>query len=110
MRADGFLPALSTIVSAFFLVLAVYIYGSFVLQIKSRPTEPLVTPVRRFGWPEALLASFLTFIFVAPALFGPPARTHQIQNRDLITNALVTIGMLLAIAGFLRLRRFDLGA
>jgi membrane protease YdiL (CAAX protease family) len=110
MRADGVLPALSTIVSAFFLILAVYIYGSFVLQIKSRPTEPAITPVRRFGWPEAFLACFLTFIFLAPALVVPPSRAHQIQNRDLITNALVTLGMLLAIAGFLRLRRFDLSA
>jgi membrane protease YdiL (CAAX protease family) len=110
MRADGVLPALSTIVSAFFLILAVYIYGSFVLQIKSRPTEPTVAPVRRFGWPEAFIACFLTSIFLAPALLVPRTQMHQIQNRDLITNALVTIGMLLAVAGFLRLRRFDLSA
>jgi membrane protease YdiL (CAAX protease family) len=110
MRAAGVLPALSTIISAFFLILAVYIYGSFVLQIKSRSTEPSITPVRRFGWPEAFLACFLTSIFLAPALIVPPAHPHQIQNRDLINNALVTIGMLLAVAGFLRLRRFDLGA
>src|SRR5205085_5932370 len=110
MRADGVLPALSTIVSAFFLILAVYIYGSFVQQIRTRPPEPSVTPVRRFGWPEAFLACLLAFIFLAPALLIPRSQTHQIQNRDLITNALVTLGMLLAIAGFLRLRRFDLGA
>ncbi|MFZ1219043.1 MAG: type II CAAX endopeptidase family protein [Chthoniobacterales bacterium] len=110
MRADGVLPALSFIFYVFFLISAVYIYGSLVFQISWRETEPSLTPPRGFGWPEAILAFFFALLFLAPVLIAPPSQTHQIQTRDLITNALVTMGMLLAVAGFLRLRRFDLNA
>ena len=110
MRADGVLPALSAAFYILFLISAVYIYFSLARQISARETEPSVTPARQFGWPEAVLAFFLGLLFLLPVLMGPPTHTPHIQNRDLITNALVTIGMLLAVAGFLRLRRFDLNA
>ena len=110
MRADGVLPALSLIPYAFFLVSAVYIYVSLVRQIIARETEPTVAPVRKFGWPEAILACLLALLFLGPVLMAPPSHPPIIQNRDLITNALFTLAMLLGIAGFLRLRRFDLNA
>ena len=103
MRADGVLLAL-------FLILAVYIYGSLLFQINAREAEPAVTPVRQFGWPEVILACFLAFLFLAPVLMATPPHPSQIKNRDLINMELVTVGMVIAIAGFLRLRRFDLNA
>ena len=64
MTADGFLPALSAVINAFFLVAGVYIYVSLMRQISSRVTEPDVFPARRFGWPEAILAALLAFLFL----------------------------------------------
>lgn len=107
MRADGFLPALSVLIHAFFLVTGVYIYTSLVRQITSRVLPPELEPSRKFGWPEALLATFLSTIFLLPLLFASPSRPHQIQDRDLVNNALVTLGMLIAVAGFLRWRGFS---
>ena len=110
MRADGVIPALSLVPYVIFLISAVYLYVSLARQINARETEPTSAPIRRFGLPEAILACFLTLLFLTPVLITPPSPPPQIQNRDLINNELITIGMLLGIAGFLRLRRFDLNA
>lgn len=108
MRADGFLPALNVVIIAFFLVTGVYIYASLVRQITSRVTSPEVALTRRFGLPEVLLAAFLAYIFLLPVLHGSPARASQIHSRDLINTAILTMGMLVAVAGFLRLRGFPI--
>ena len=109
MRVDGFLPALSAVINAFFLVAGVYIYVSLVRQLSSRVTEEEgLTPVRRFGWPEAILAGFLAMFFLL-TLAGSSSHTMtRLRDRDLIVSAMFTIGLLLVVAGFLRLRRFDL--
>jgi membrane protease YdiL (CAAX protease family) len=106
MRADGFLPALNVVTSAFFLVTGVYVYASLARQITSRVTPPDLVPTRRFGWPEALLATFLSCFFLLPVLVASPSHPPQIHDRDLVNNALLTLGMLIAVAGFLRLRGF----
>lgn len=108
MTAEGFLPALSAVINAFFLVAGVYIYVSLVRQISSRVTEPDAPLIRRFGWPEAVLAVFLSFFFLLTLAGAPTQKVTRMANRDLIVSAVFTIGLLLVVAGFLRLRRFDL--
>jgi membrane protease YdiL (CAAX protease family) len=108
MTVDGFLPALSAVINAFFLVAGVYIYVSLVRQISSRVTGPDVTLVRRFGWPEAFLAVFLALFFLLTLAGSSSHSMSRMRNRDLIVSAVFTIGLLLMVAGFLRLRRFDL--
>jgi membrane protease YdiL (CAAX protease family) len=110
MTVDGFLPALSAVINAFFLVAGVYIYVSLVRQIGSRVTEPEAeaAPVRKFGWPEVLLALFLATFFLLTLAGSSSHNIPRMRNRDLIVSALFTIGLLLVVAGFLRLRRFDL--
>jgi CAAX protease family protein len=110
MTADGFLPALSAVINAFFLVAGVYIYVSLVRQISSRVTEPDAPFLRRFGWPEAVLAVFLALFFLLTLAGASPQKVTRMGNRDLIVSAIFTIGLLLVVAGFLRLRRFDLDA
>jgi membrane protease YdiL (CAAX protease family) len=105
---EGFLPALSAVINAFFLVAGVYIYVSLVRQIGARVTEPEVTAVRKFGWPEALLAAFLALFFLLTLAGSSSHSVPRMRNRDLIISAAFTIGLLLMVAGFLRLRRFDL--
>ena len=111
MRADGFLPALSVVINAFFLVAGVYVYVSLLRQIRSRITEPELIPVRQFAWPEAVLATFLSLFFLMNLLAGSATENMpKIGDRQLIGNAVFTMGLLLAVAGFLRLRRFDLNS
>jgi membrane protease YdiL (CAAX protease family) len=108
MTVDGFLPALSAVINAFFLVAGVYIYVSLVRQISSRVTEFEAVPVRKFGWPEVVLAIFLAMFFLLTLAGSSSHHMTRMRNRDLIVSAVFTIGLLLIVAGFLRLRRFDL--
>lgn len=109
MTADGFLPALSAVINAFFLVAGVYIYVSIMRQIGARPPELEAASARRFGWPEAVAAVLLASFFLL-TLAGSSSHKLQMRNRDLIASAIFTIGLLLALAGFLRLRRFDVNS
>lgn len=108
MTVDGFLPALSAVINAFFLVAGVYIYVSLVRQISSRVIEPEAAPVRKFGWPEVVLAVFLALFFLLTLAGSSSHSATRMRTRDLIVSAVFTIGLLLIVAGFLRLRRFDL--
>ena len=112
MTADGFLPAFSAVINAFFLVAGVYIYVSLVRQISLRVPEPETPFVRKFDWPEAVFASLLALIFLY--LFAVASASGQkvtrMENRHLVESALFSISILLLVAGFLRLRRFDLDA
>jgi membrane protease YdiL (CAAX protease family) len=109
MTVDGLIPALGAVINAFFLVAGVYIYISLLRQLAARAPNPEAPPVRTFGWPEAVLATLLAFFFLSTLVLGGPHEVaRRMRNRDLIESAALTIGLLLALAGFLRLRRFDL--
>ena len=110
MTADGFLPALSAVINAFFLVAGVYIYVSLLRQISARTIPPETPLIRTFGLPEAVLALFLATFFILTVTGGSAQTPPRMHTRDLIASGAFTIGMLLAVAGFLRLRRFDLNS
>jgi membrane protease YdiL (CAAX protease family) len=111
MAADGFLSILAAVIPALFLVVGVYIYVALVRQISARPVEePLVPPARQFGWPEATLATVIVLVFVNGIVAAAAHEVRAIETRDLVVNALFSIGLLLFIAAFLRLRRFDLNS
>jgi membrane protease YdiL (CAAX protease family) len=108
MAFDGFLSALAAVIPALFLAGGVYIYVALVRQISVRALESSTTPVRGFGWPEATLAAVLVLIFLHGLAVSASHDVGSIQTRDLVANALFSIGLLLFIAAFLRLRRLDL--
>jgi membrane protease YdiL (CAAX protease family) len=108
MAFDGFLSALAAVVPALFLAAGVYIYVALIRQISVRAMEPSTTPVRGFGWPEATLATVLVLIFLRGLTATGLHDVSGIQTRDLWANAIFSIGLLLFIAAFLRLRRLDL--
>jgi CAAX protease family protein len=108
MTVDGFLPALSAVINAFFLVAGVYIYVALIRQIALRRV-PVETPLsRNFGLPEAVIAILLALFFALSLVGGASQTAARMHNRDLILSAAFTLGLLLALAGFLWLRRFDL--
>src|ERR1700704_5441204 len=108
MTVDGFFPALSAVFYALFLVAGVYIYASLIRQIAARAPNSEPPPLRTFGLPEALLAFFLAFFFLLSISRAPAHDAPRMEDRQLIASAAFTVGLLLALAGFLRLRRFDL--
>lgn len=110
MAFDGFLSALAAVIPALFLAAGVYIYVALVRQISVRVVEPSATPVRGFGWPEATLATVLVLIFLRSIAVSTSRDVSGIQTRDLLASALFSIGLLLFIATFLRLRRLDLNS
>src|ERR1700750_416431 len=109
MTVAALLPALSAVLNAFFLIAGVYIYVSLLRQIALRTPEVDAPPLRTFGWPEALLATALTAFFLL-TISGTARRVSRMENSDLIASAVLTMGLLLALAAFLRLRRFDLNS
>ena len=111
MTLDGLIPALSAVVHAVFLVVAVYIYVALLRQIAARPVNAEPPPLRTFGFPEAMMAASLTLFFLYTlAISSAQPAPRNLGTRELVYSAVVTIALLLALAGFLRLRRFDLNS
>jgi membrane protease YdiL (CAAX protease family) len=110
MTVDGLLPAVSAALNALFLVAGVYIYVSILRQIAARVPNSEAPPLRTFGWPEAVIAVLLTAFFLLSLSGAATHNVSRLRTRDLIASAILTIGLLLAVAGFLRLRRFDLNS
>jgi membrane protease YdiL (CAAX protease family) len=103
MSSSGILPAL-------FVVASVYIYVSLLRQISVRVVDPPAPTERRFGWPEAILATLLSLLFLLTLAGSSSQHVTHMNSRNLIVSALFTIGLLLIVAGFLRLRGFDLNS
>jgi membrane protease YdiL (CAAX protease family) len=110
MSVDGFIPALSVVFYAFFLVVGVYIYAALVRQVAARVPDAEPPPLRTFGTPEAVIAVLLASFFLLTLAGAPVHEPPRMRTRDLIFSASLTIGLLLALAGYLRLRRFDLNS
>jgi membrane protease YdiL (CAAX protease family) len=109
MTVEGLLPAVSAALNAIFLIAGVYIYVSLLRQIAARNPDVEAPPLRMFGLPEAIIATLLGAFFLL-SISAPTQRIPRLENRDLIISAAFTAGLLLALAGFLRLRRFDLNS
>jgi membrane protease YdiL (CAAX protease family) len=110
MTVDGLIPALSAVFSAFFVVVGVYIWVALVRQIATRVPNSEPPALRTFGTPEAIIALLLAFFFLLTLAGAPAQNIPRMRTRDLIFSASLTIGLLLALVGFLRLRRFDLNS
>ncbi len=110
MSVDGLIPALSVVFYAFFLVVGVYVYAALVRQVAARAPGSEPPPLRPFGIPEAVIALLIAFFFLLTLLGAPNHQVRRIHTGDLIASAILTTGLLLALAGYLRLRRFDLNS
>jgi membrane protease YdiL (CAAX protease family) len=86
-----------------------YLYVALIRQIRARPANELDAP-RRFGLPEAVLASALAGFLVLGVVSSasnsnPPA---GLNDKVLIGNLFFIVGIVVVVAAFLRLRGFDL--
>jgi uncharacterized protein len=109
MFADA-LTALGGILSVLYLVAALYIFFSLIRQIRARSfAGPEAVPTAtQFGWPEAILATALVLFLLLNVIAALSRSTpSQLNTRDLVANLVFVIAVVLFIASFLRLRRFD---
>ena len=102
---SGFLTALAAVMNALFVVVGIYIYISLIRQIAVRsPAEP-VEGEKTFGLPEMVLAVMLGTLFA----LNVAASSHQagkmvLRTQDLVANGLISVGLMLFVAAFLRIR------
>lgn len=106
MGGQDLLGALGWIADALFTIASAFIYIALLRQINRRDRETLGTD-RRFGTAEAALAVFLVAIFAFSSLGASSAQIIRLRPSDLILNAAFSIGIVLFVAAFLRLRRFN---
>src|SRR2546421_3476080 len=107
MGGEDFLSAVGSIANALFLIASVYIYVALLRQINRRDRD-LVATDRAFGAAEVALAVFLIAVFAFSSLGASSAQIVRLRTPDLILNAVVAIGMVLFVAAFLKLRRFNI--
>lgn len=111
MFSDGFFSTLGAVGYVLYVLLGIYVYSSLIRQISARPgtTED---GQRQFGLPDVIVAILLGGLFVLTivlSLTGSRAVDNP-RTHDLLAAALFTLGLLVFLIAFLRLRGFDLSA
>jgi membrane protease YdiL (CAAX protease family) len=101
---DGFFTAVTAVTNALFLLGAVYIYLSLVRQIAARGPVLLDEAATGFGWPDGILAMGLATLFALNAASGSEAGKVVLHTNDLIANGLISAGIFIFIAAFLKIR------
>src|SRR2546423_5107637 len=107
MGGEDFLSALGSIANALFLIASIYIYIALLRQINRRDRDVIATD-RGFGAAEVALAVFLIAVFAFSSLGASSAQIVRLRTPDLILNAVVAVGIVLFVAAFLKLRRFNI--
>src|SRR5207247_7313831 len=74
----------------------------------NRRHRDLVSTDHGFGAAEVALAVFLVAVFAFSSLGSSSAQIVRLRTPDLILTAIVAIGMVLFVAAFLKLRRFNI--
>ena len=109
MLSDGIFSAVAAVANAFFVVIGLYVYTSLSRQISARPLTR-ADDEHTFGLPDAIVALLLTGLFLSNIAlsFSGPRTTANPLTRDLVAGAIFTIGLLLFLVAFLRLRGINL--
>ena len=100
------------VLNALFLVVSVYIYVSLLRQIAARRLTITLDPppVRTFGLPETVVALGLIAWFMLNVVLGWDNSVRHVSIQDIVQGLLLSIGLLLFLAAFLKLRRLDLNS
>ena len=106
MGGDDVLSALGSLTNALFLIASIYIYIALLRQINRRDRDVLATEPE-FGVAEVALATFLIGVFGFSSLGASSVQIVRLRTSDLILNAVVSIGIVLFVVAFLKLRRFN---
>src|SRR5690242_16829037 len=100
------------LLSALYFVGSFCVYASLIYQIgaRIRNASDADAPARRFGVPEAVLASVLIFFFLLTISSTAQDPGLQFNPRNLLANFLLSVFVVLVIVTLLQFRGFDVGA
>lgn len=112
MLFASFSTALGAVINVLFLVAGVYIYVSLLRQIAVRSSAPPLEPppLRTFGLAEAVVAAALVTWFLLNLVLSFYFESRRIGIREIVSDLILRIGLLLFMVGFLRFRQLDLQA
>lgn len=108
MSSDGYLTALSAVTNALFLIAGVYIYVSLIRQISTRATP--ADEARSFRLGEVILATVLISLFLLNLFVATSQSGQTMKTRDLAATALLSLGLFVFVAAFLKFRGLDVNA
>ncbi len=111
MSSDGLFSMVAAVTNILFVLIAVYIYSALIRQINAR-SETLDFTQRNFGLADAIVGILLSGLFLTNIAISLSS-THDLtvpRTRDLLAGALLTVGLLVFLIAFLRLRGFNLSA
>lgn len=111
MFSDRFLSTLGAIGYVLYILIGIYIYGALIRQITVRSASSDPMP-RNFGLPDAVVAILLSGLFLFTITLSATGSQDVVNPRthDLLAAALFTVGLLIFLLAFLRLRGFNLSA
>jgi CAAX protease family protein len=113
MLLENLNAVLTAILGPLFILAGFFVYLSLVRQIAARPAdESGMAAARQFGFPEAIVGAILAGWFLLNVWFALVMHRDisEMHTRDLIFNAVFTVGLVLALFLYLRLRGFRLSA
>jgi membrane protease YdiL (CAAX protease family) len=96
---------------AFYIVLLLgggYIYVSLIRQINAGRSTSFNAPVKTFGLPEAVLAAVLISLLLLNVAASISHPSPEISGGSLLSSLVVTLGVVVFIAGLLTLRGLSL--
>src|SRR5664279_5434588 len=100
----SFSTASGAVINALFVVACVYIYVSLIRQIAARtPANALESSDPTFGFAEAVLAGFLVSFFLLMIVLSLGVEPRKIGTREIVSEIVFWVGLLLFIIAFLRL-------
>jgi membrane protease YdiL (CAAX protease family) len=111
MSSDGFFSVFAAVTNVLFVLIAIYIYSALIRQINAR-AETLDLAQRNFSLADAIVGILLSGLFLSNIALSLSS-THDFTSprmRDLLAGALLTVGILVFLIAFLRLRGFNLSA
>ncbi|MBA3652216.1 MAG: CPBP family intramembrane metalloprotease [Chthoniobacterales bacterium] len=108
MGGERLSSIISVLAGGSFLVLSLYIYSALVRQIGTRTAEGVVATKRKFGMPEAAVALALAALFALNSLSAGAPEMARLRTKDLVANGVFALGLVIGIAIFLKLRRFNI--
>ena len=105
---SGFLTALAAVMNALFVIVGIYIYIALIRQIAVRSqTGPTIDGEgeKTFGLPDMVLAVALGTLFAMNvAVASQQSGEMVLRTQDLVANGLISVGLMLFVAAFLRIR------
>jgi membrane protease YdiL (CAAX protease family) len=110
MSSLSLAQAVWVVAATAWLLVGLYVYGALVRQISVRAGPVGETAPKRFGLPEAIIATFLMSLLVVNLVKGTPASAADLNTWDLINNFILTAVVVLVLVAVLVLRGFDLDA